>query len=73
MSYRDVFQRSISDPAGFWGEQAALVDWIRKPTQVLDDRRPPVAYAALLDLLETLTSATLDPFTAVEMATETGS
>ena len=26
-----------SDPAGFWGEQAALVDWIKKPQQVLDD------------------------------------
>ena len=30
MSYRDVFERSIDDPAGFWGEQAALVDWIRQ-------------------------------------------
>jgi len=41
MSYRDVFERSIIDPARFWGEQAGLVDWIRKPSQVLDDRRPP--------------------------------
>ena len=41
MSYRDVFERSISDRAGFWGEQAALVDWITKPRQVLDDSRPP--------------------------------
>ena len=41
MSYRDVFERSITDPSGFWGEQAGLVDWIRKPTQVLVDRRPP--------------------------------
>jgi len=40
-AYRDVFTRSISDPSGFWGEQAALVDWISKPTEVLDDRRPP--------------------------------
>ena len=41
MSYQDVFARSISDPAGFWGEQAALVDWFAKPRQVLDDSRPP--------------------------------
>ncbi len=41
MSYRDVFERSISDPAGFWGEQAGLVDWISKPTEVLDRSRPP--------------------------------
>ena len=41
MSYSDVFARSITDPAGFWGEQASLVDWIAKPRQVLDDSRPP--------------------------------
>ncbi len=41
MTYSEVFARSISDPAGFWGEQAALVDWINKPQQVLDDSRPP--------------------------------
>ena len=41
MTYEDVFARSISDPAGFWGEQAALVDWIRRPDTVLDDSRPP--------------------------------
>ncbi|MDX6327412.1 MAG: propionyl-CoA synthetase, partial [Nocardioidaceae bacterium] len=39
--YREVFERSLSDPAGFWGEQARLVDWIRRPRQVLDDSRPP--------------------------------
>jgi propionyl-CoA synthetase len=40
-AYSDAFERSINDPAGFWGEQAALVDWIAKPRQVLDDSRPP--------------------------------
>ncbi|GAA1928142.1 propionyl-CoA synthetase [Nocardioides marmoribigeumensis] len=40
-SYAEVLARSVTDPAGFWGEQAALVDWIRKPEQVLDDSRPP--------------------------------
>jgi propionyl-CoA synthetase len=39
--YSEAFERSISDPAGFWGEQARLVDWIAKPRQVLDDSRPP--------------------------------
>ena len=41
MSYQDVFAASISDPAGFWGEQARLVDWFAKPRQVLDDSTPP--------------------------------
>ncbi|WP_148574510.1 propionyl-CoA synthetase [Nocardioides caldifontis] len=40
-SYRDVFDRSIADPEGFWAEQAALVDWIKKPSKVLDDSAPP--------------------------------
>ncbi|HEX5770837.1 MAG TPA: propionyl-CoA synthetase [Nocardioidaceae bacterium] len=41
MGYREVHDRSIKDPEGFWGEQAGLVDWIRKPRQVLDDSRRP--------------------------------
>jgi propionyl-CoA synthetase len=41
MSYQETFARSITDPSGFWGEQARLVDWIAKPRQVLDDTRPP--------------------------------
>ena len=36
-----MHRRSIDDPEGFWAEQAALVDWIHKPTRVLDDDRPP--------------------------------
>ena len=39
--YRSEHARSIADPEGFWGEQAALVDWIRKPTTALDAERPP--------------------------------
>ena len=35
--YHATYGRSISDPEGFWGEQARLVDWIRKPQRVLDD------------------------------------
>jgi propionyl-CoA synthetase len=39
--YRTQHARSIEDPEGFWAEQARLVDWIRKPTQVLDRSRAP--------------------------------
>jgi propionyl-CoA synthetase len=40
-TYRDAFERSITDPAGFWGDEAARVDWIRRPREVLDARRAP--------------------------------
>jgi propionyl-CoA synthetase len=39
--YRTEYERSIADPEGFWGEQARLVDWIKKPTRVLDSDRAP--------------------------------
>jgi propionyl-CoA synthetase len=39
--YADVYRRSLADPDGFWGEQAALVTWFRKPTRVLDADSPP--------------------------------
>ncbi|HSV41129.1 MAG TPA: AMP-binding protein, partial [Nocardioidaceae bacterium] len=39
--YADVHARSISDPEGFWREQASLIDWIKKPDQILDSTRPP--------------------------------
>ncbi len=39
--YHALHRRSIEDPEGFWREQAALVDWIRTPTRVLDPDRPP--------------------------------
>jgi propionyl-CoA synthetase len=41
MTYDEVFARSISEPAVFWGEAASLVDWFSRPQQVLDDSRPP--------------------------------
>ncbi|ANS80692.1 Acetyl-coenzyme A synthetase [Serinicoccus hydrothermalis] len=40
-TYRDLVASSLSDPAGFWGEAAGAVDWIRRPSQVLDDSEPP--------------------------------
>jgi propionyl-CoA synthetase len=39
--YAEVHRRSIDDPDGFWAEQAGLVDWIHKPTRVLDRDHPP--------------------------------
>ena len=39
--YRATYERSLRDPEGFWREQAGLVDWIRKPQQILDAGRPP--------------------------------
>ncbi|HEY7688437.1 MAG TPA: acetyl-coenzyme A synthetase N-terminal domain-containing protein, partial [Dongiaceae bacterium] len=33
--------RSLADPAGFWGEAAAEIDWIRRWDAVLDDANPP--------------------------------
>ena len=40
-SYRDFYKRSIDDPAGFWAEQARLIDWHRPFTQVLEYSKPP--------------------------------
>jgi propionyl-CoA synthetase len=39
--YADVYARSISDPDGFWGEQAGLVDWIHRPGTILDASAAP--------------------------------
>src|SRR5688572_19703204 len=41
--YREFHRRSLSDPEGFWGEQAKLIDWRRPPEKVLDYSRPPFA------------------------------
>src|SRR5260221_7559117 len=37
-----VHARSIADPAGFWGEAAAGIDWIEPWQRVLDDGRKPI-------------------------------
>jgi propionyl-CoA synthetase len=39
--YRADHARSIEDPESYWAEQATLVDWIKKPQQVLDADRAP--------------------------------
>ncbi len=41
--YADFYRRSIDDKAGFWAEQARLIDWQTPFEQVLDDSRLPFA------------------------------
>ena len=40
-AWAQAHRRSLSDPDGFWGEAAGLVDWIKAPPRVLDDDRVP--------------------------------
>ena len=35
VEYKDVYQWSINDPEGFWGEMAGQLDWYRKWDKVL--------------------------------------
>ena len=39
--YEEVFQRSLRDPEGFWGEAAETIDWDRRWDKVLDQSRAP--------------------------------
>ena len=32
--YEEMYARSISDPDGFWAEQAKRIDWIKPPTKI---------------------------------------
>ncbi|MHA6323842.1 acetate--CoA ligase [Roseivivax sp. CAU 1753] len=34
--YDKMYDRSIADPDGFWGEQAGRLDWIKAPTKIKD-------------------------------------
>ena len=29
--YKEMYARSISDPSGFWAEQAKRLDWMKAP------------------------------------------
>ncbi|MGN6244545.1 MAG: propionyl-CoA synthetase [Motilibacteraceae bacterium] len=40
-TYQSTYQRSLSDPEGFWREAAGAVSWRREPTRILDDAAPP--------------------------------
>jgi propionyl-CoA synthetase len=37
----DVWEMSLKDPTGFWGEAARAIDWVKEPSRVLDDSNPP--------------------------------
>ena len=39
--YREIFQASVDDPAGFWAQAAEAVSWTREPQRILDDTNPP--------------------------------
>ncbi len=39
--YRALHARSLSDPEGFWAEQASAIDWTKRWDKVLDPSNPP--------------------------------
>jgi acetyl-CoA synthetase len=32
--YREMYRRSVTDPAGFWAEMAKRLDWVKAPTRI---------------------------------------
>ena len=40
--YRATYDRSMQDPAGFWRDAAAAIDWVRPPDRILDDSAAPI-------------------------------
>ncbi|MBT4940514.1 MAG: propionyl-CoA synthetase, partial [Rhodospirillaceae bacterium] len=40
-SFDEVYQRSIDDPEGFWGEIAQDITWVKPWDTVLDRSNPP--------------------------------
>ncbi|PTX00913.1 propionate-CoA ligase PrpE [Pararhodobacter aggregans] len=42
MSYADVYRRSITDPEGFWMEQAQAIDWVSAPSRALFAENAPL-------------------------------
>ncbi|KAA9154601.1 propionyl-CoA synthetase [Amycolatopsis acidicola] len=41
-SYAEEYQRSLSDPEGFWLDAAKAIDWIREPSRALDSTNAPL-------------------------------
>ncbi len=39
--YREMVQRALVDPDGFWGEAARGITWVNPPSRVLDEDAPP--------------------------------
>ncbi|WP_114966047.1 propionyl-CoA synthetase [Alkalilacustris brevis] len=42
MRYADIHARSLTDPNGFWMDQAEAIDWFRKPSKALFDENAPL-------------------------------
>jgi propionyl-CoA synthetase len=40
-TYDEVYDRSMADPEGFWGEAAGAIHWDTPPATVLDSSNPP--------------------------------
>lgn len=41
-SYQEIYNASLADPAGFWGEQAEAIDWVRQPRAIHDPASGPL-------------------------------
>ena len=39
--YAEAFRRSLTDPAGFWGDAAEAIDWDQRPMEILDSSGAP--------------------------------
>ena len=42
MGYQLEYERSLSDPNGFWGDAARAIDWTTEPTVICDDSAAPL-------------------------------
>ena len=40
-TYSQAYQRSLSDPEGFWLDAAKAIDWTRGPVRALDSAKAP--------------------------------
>jgi propionyl-CoA synthetase len=40
--YRRQYERSRSDPEGFWRDAATMIDWVTPPGRILDDQDAPL-------------------------------
>jgi propionyl-CoA synthetase len=41
-AYLDTFSRALQTPEAFWSEQAGLIDWVVRPTKILDSSEAPM-------------------------------
>ena len=39
--YREVYDGWKNDPMAYWAEAAEGIDWVTKPTTILDDSKAP--------------------------------